>query len=269
MNVRVLIRSSGSHGKLSAMRSRGRPGDPRRHRLVRAVVRAVVALLVVVAVGSAALYLATPSVSDAPGRVAALAARDGASHLRAPVPHAFAESLVASEDARFYHEPGIDPVGIARAGWLTVRGGGTDPGGSTLAQQLAKQLYTGGRSNVRADVEQLALAVKLNLAYSKAAILRMYAATVYFGHGFYGLHNASCGYFARPPRALTLAQASLLAGLVQAPSAYDPLRHRRLAKDRQRYVLSRLAATGKVSADRAAQLSHEPLHLAPGGACSD
>ncbi len=229
--------------------------------------RVAVAALAAVVAGSAALYLATPSVSDAPRRVAALAARDGAADLHAPLPRAFAESLVASEDARFYHEPGIDPVGIARAAWMTLRGGGGDPGGSTLAQQLAKQLYTDGHSGTLADLEQVGLAVKLNLAYSKTAILRMYADTVYFGDGFYGLHNAACGYFARPPRALTLAQASLLAGLVQAPSAYDPLHHLSLAKARQRYVLSRLAATGKITTARAAHLTRTPLHLSPRLGC--
>lgn len=238
-----------------------------RHRLARAGVGGLLGVLAVLVVGGAALYLATPSVSDAADRVAALAARDGASHLRARVPPAFAQSLVASEDARFYVEPGIDPVGIARAVWVTLRGGGHDPGGSTLSQQLVKQLYTGGRSTTRDDLEQVALAVKLNLAYSKAAILRMYAGTVYFGHGYYGLYNASCGYFARPPHALTLAQASLLAGLVQAPTAYDPLRHRALAKARQRYVLARLAATGKITAARSTQLARAPLRLKQEGSC--
>jgi membrane peptidoglycan carboxypeptidase len=212
---------------------------------------------VVLLVGGTAGWLATPSVSDAGRRVAALAARDGAGHLHAGVPH----------DARFYGEPGIDPVGIARAAWVTLHGGGTDPGGSTLSQQLAKQLYTGGRSNVGADLEQVALAVKLNLAYSKADILRMYADTVYFGNGFYGLHNAACGYFARTPSALTLAQASVLAGLVQAPSAYDPLHHLALARARQRYVLARLVATGTITAARASQVARAPLHLAPGASC--
>ncbi len=245
------------------MRSR-RPRRPWRRRVLRAT---LVGLAVLVA-GAAALYLATPSVSDAGARVAALAARDGATAITAPVPRRFAESLVASEDARFYAEPGIDPIGIARAAWVTATGGGVDPGGSTLSQQLAKQLYTQGRSSLAADLEQVALAVKLNLAYSKARILQMYAATVYFGHGFYGLHRAACGYFATPPRRLTLAQASLLAGLVQAPSAFDPLDHPAQARARQRYVLARLAATGTITPARSGRLARAPLHLHPGVGCA-
>ncbi len=223
--------------------------------------RALGVLMVLLGVATALLLVATPSVSDAQARVRALAARDGASHVRAAVPALFAEALVASEDSRFYAVPGVDPVAIARAAWLTVRGGGSDPGGSTLSQQLAKQLWTGGRTGAVNDVEQVALAVKLNLRYSKAQILQMYAGTVYFGHGFYGLHDAACGYFARPPSGLSLAQASMLAGLVQAPSAYDPLAHLALARSRQQYVLSRLVATGRLTDAQARRAASAPLGL--------
>jgi len=226
---------------------------------------AVCGLLVLVIAAGAATYALTPSVGNAEARVRALARDDGASDLGAPVPPKFAESIVASEDSRFYAEPGIDPIGIARAAWMTLTGSRTDPGGSTLSQQLAKQLYTNGRTGVLEDTEQVALAVKLNLRYGKRQILRMYADTVYFGHGFYGLHNASCGYFAVLPQRMSLPQASMLAGLVQAPSAYDPLKHLGLARTRQRYVLGRLAATGKITPARAQSAEAAPLHLHSGG----
>ena len=222
--------------------------------------------MVLAVAAGAALYVLTPSVADAPARVRALARQDGASHLGAPVPPRFTESIVASEDSRFYSEPGIDPIGIARAAWMTLTHSGTDPGGSTLSQQLAKELYTHGHSGLRNDGEQVALALKLNLRFGKPQILRMYADTVYFGHQFYGLYNASCGYFAVPPQQMSLAQASLLAGLVQAPSAYDPLVHLGLARARQHYVLGRLAATGRISAARARAARSAPLHLHGGGA---
>lgn len=230
-------------------------------RWLRHALQAACGLLVLVVAAGVAMYALTPSVADAQARVRTMAHRDGASHLGAPVPRLFAESIVASEDSRFYSEPGVDPVGIARAAWMTVTSSGVDPGGSTLSQQLAKQLYTHGHTGLANDVEQVGLAVKLNLNYSKPQILRMYADTVYFGHSFYGLYDASCGYFAVPPQQLSLAQASLLAGLVQAPSAYDPLRHLGLARSRQRYVLGRLAATGKVSPARARKAGEAPLGL--------
>jgi membrane peptidoglycan carboxypeptidase len=217
-------------------------------------------LLVLAVVAAATLYLLSPSVGDAGRRVRALDRRHGVARAEGQVPARFAEAIVASEDSRFYSEPGVDPLGILRAAWFGLTGSG-DGGGSTISQQLVKGLYTGGRSGLRQDAEQVALAVKLNVHYSKAQILRMYAASVYFGHGFYGLHDASCGYFGVSPLALSLAQASMLAGLVQAPSAYDPLAHPRLARERQRYVVDRLVATGKISAAHGRSTLQAPLRL--------
>ena len=244
--------------------ARGRRRRSRRRSWLRRLLLVLAALVVAGAVAAGLLLALTPSVADAPARVRALAAQDGATRLNAPVPPLFAESIVASEDARFYSEPGIDPVGVARVGWATVTGSTTDAGGSTLSQQLAKLLYTGGRSSLTDDVEQVALAVKLNLHYSKARILQMYAATVYFGQGYYGLHDAACGYFGVPPTRLDLARASLLAGLVQAPSAYDPVTHLALARSRQQYVLSRLVATHKITRARARSAAAAPLGLVRG-----
>ena len=106
------------------------------------------------------------------------------------------------------------------ASWIT---GHPDQGGSTIDQQLAKNLYTGGHSGFTQVLEQLALAVKLNQTYSRPEILRMYAEIAYYGHGYYGLEAASCGYFGRPPDQLTLVQAAMLAGVVNAPTYDDPL----------------------------------------------
>src|SRR5579875_1797725 len=210
-------------------------------------------LLLVITAG--VIFAITPSVGNAEARVAALAAKHGAVDNGAPVPALFAKSIVASEDARFYSDDGVDPIGLARAAWTTVTGGG-DGGGSTISQQLAKLLYTNGQSSAADVVEQVALAIKLNLQYSKAQILEMYADTVYFG-----LDAASCGYFGVRPGQLSLSQASLLAGLVQAPSAHDPLEHLRLARVRQRYVLDRLVATGQVSQRTASAAYRAPLGL--------
>lgn len=252
------------------MRARGRPvpsalRSRRRRRWVRRLLLTCCGLLALVVLACAALYVSTPSVAGAPARVRALAREHHAGNVDGPVPRTFAEAIVASEDSRFYSEPGIDPIGIVRAAWLGLTRSGVDGGGSTISQQLAKVLYTDGRSGLRRDAEQVALAVKLNLHFSKPEILRMYAASVYFGHGFYGLRHASCGYFGVPPEALTLSQASLLAGLVQAPSAYDPLAHLGLARARQRYVLGRLLADGRISRARFRRALHAPLHLTSGG----
>src|SRR5699024_9553841 len=116
-----------------------------RWRLGRWVRRGLLTMIVLVVAGVVAggvLYTVTPPVGDAQARVRTLAVRDGATLLTGPVPRRFARSIVASEDALFYSVPGIDPVAIARAAWVSVTNPGVDPGGSTLSQQLAKQLYT-------------------------------------------------------------------------------------------------------------------------------
>jgi penicillin-binding protein 1A len=174
-----------------------------------------------------------------------------------------AAALVATEDHRFYSEPGIDPVAVGRL-ILGRLDGSPDQGGSTLYQQLARMLYLPGRSGMLAKAEQVLLGIKLGLSYPKAQILQMYADVAYFGHGYYGLAAASCGYFARPPAELSWGQAAMLAGLVQAPTAYDPLAHFANARARQAHVLIRLIATGKLTPRQAGQAYRLPLHLAQG-----
>ena len=169
-------------------------------------------------------------------------------------------ALTATEDASFFSNSGIDPRGVARGAWGAVTGN-ADVGGATLEQQLAKILYTGGSSGPLQIVEQLALAEKLDRRYSKDEILRLYLSTVYFGDGAYGLDAAARAYFGLTPAQLDWAQASLLAGLVQAPSAYDPLTHLALARQRQVQVLGRLVATGHLTAQQAAGIARQPLRL--------
>ena len=241
---------------------RRRPGRARR------LVRWLVALLAaVVLLGGAAfglLYVATPSVQNAPAVARAI---DHARHVRYPgprVPALFGESLVATEDHRFYSEPGIDVFAVARVAAATLTGHGAQQGGATLYQQLAKMLYTPGGSGLATEVEQVMLGIKLDQTYSKAQILRMYADVAYFGHGYYGLAAASCGYFGTVPAGLTLPEAATLAGLVQGPSADDPIAHYARARAREAHVLGRLVDTGKISAAQSARAYAQGLHLVGG-----
>jgi membrane peptidoglycan carboxypeptidase len=243
-------------------------GAARRHRLPRWLRRfliVVMSLALVATVGFATLLVVTPSVSDAPARARAIDRAHHAAYPGPPVPARFAESLVATEDHRFYSEPGIDPYAIARVirGRLT---GEPDQGGSTLYQQLAKMLYTSGRSGVVIEVEQVMLGIKLDLSYPKAEILRLYADVAYFGHGYYGLAAASCGYFGVTPAGLSWPQAALLAGLMQAPTADNPTAHYAAARARQAHVLGRLVATGKLTQAQASRAYAQPLHLVGGPA---
>ena len=217
-------------------------------------------MLLLLGAGAVAAWSATPSVADAQSRVAARNAADGADYPGAVPSSKVVASLVATEDASFYSNSGVDVRGVARGAWGAVRGA-TDAGGATLEQQLAKVLYTGGRSGPAQVAEQLVLSVKLAQHWTKSQILQMYLSTVYFGDGAYGLDAASRHYFGVDESRLSWAQASVLAGLVQAPSAYDPLVHLTLAKQRQRDVLDRLVAVHALSAAQADAAYAAPLDL--------
>jgi membrane peptidoglycan carboxypeptidase len=246
----------------------GRGRAKRRRRWLARVVTVVVGLILLVALGLGALMLVTPSVGDAQARAQAMDRQHHAAYPGPAVPGRFAAALVSTEDHRFYSEPGIDLFAIARLieGRLTGR---PDQGGATLYQQLAKMLYTPGRSGISVEAEQVALGIKLYLAYPKPLILRMYADVAYFGNDYYGLRQASCGYFGVRPAELSWPQAAMLAGLVQAPTAYDPMTHFTAARARQSHVLSRLVATGRLSQAGADSAYRQPLDLigGPPGTC--
>jgi membrane peptidoglycan carboxypeptidase len=206
------------------------------------------------------LWPLTPSVGDAESRIAARLASHGAKDPQAvPRPDKVGVAVIATEDSRFYSHHGLDALGVLRAATAAASGSRRDFGGATLDQQLAKNLYTS--NSLTAKIEQVVLSFKLEAQYSKPQILEMYLSEVYFGHGSYGLAAASRGYFGVAPADLTWAQASLLAGLVQAPSAYDPYAHRDLAKSRQRHVLDRLVATKTLTTAQADAAYQAPLNL--------
>jgi len=227
-----------------------------------------VTLLLVGALGFGLLMLATPSADNAKDLARTFDQAHGAPYPGVAVPFRFATALEATEDHRFNSEPGVDPLAVMRVmyGAVTRRG---DQGGATLYQQLAKMLYSPGRSNLRAEAEQLALAVKLKYTYSRPEILRLYADVAYFGHGFYGLAEASCGYYGVPPGQMSWPQAALLAGLVQGPSADDPIDYPLKARAREEHVLGRLVAAGAISRRSAARYLQIPVAalVAHAGGC--
>ena len=132
------------------------------------------------------------------------------------------KAIVAIEDRRFYEHGGIDVAGILRAAWADVRAGKVVQGGSTITQQLVRNLYIGKEVTLERKVTEACLAIKLNSRWSKNHILQEYLNQVYFGNHAYGIEAAAQTYFSRRSRNLTLSQAALLAGLPQAPSVFDP-----------------------------------------------
>ncbi len=209
-----------------------------RRRLLRAALTAAVVLLALIAAGSGYL-LSLPGVGDAEQRVQMLLAEHHASASGVPPSAKLAAAVVAVEDEHFYLNILIDILdGAGRAALATLHTSG-DPGGSTIAQQLAKRLYGQG-TGLEGTLQEIGLAVKLSLNYPKPLILSMYLNTVYYGNGYWGDEAAARGYFRTAPRSLDWAQAAMLAGLPEAPSAYDPIQHLALAKQRQRHVLDQL-----------------------------
>jgi membrane peptidoglycan carboxypeptidase len=243
------------HGKASGRRTR----SPKR--VVRRLGRGLAALVLIFAVLLGIGWVLTPSVDDAQRLVSAELATNGATALQGDVPTNLAEALIATEDSRFEHHLGVDPIGAVRAAWGALTG--NDEGGSTLDQQLAKNLYAGGEQSTGDRIQSVVLALKLDATWSKDDLLRMYLDDGYYGHGFYGLTAATEGYFGIPPQDLSWAQATLLAGLFQAPTAYDPFLHPELAKERQAHVLHRLVDVGTLKQDEADKIATESWDLVP------
>jgi penicillin-binding protein 1A len=223
----------------------------------------VVALVALLALLLGVGWVLTPSVADAPQRVAAFLAAHDAPALQGAVPARLAEALIATEDSRFRSNPGVDPISLLRAPVTLVTG--QDPSGATLEQQLAKNLYeNGANASGTQKAAEVVLALKLDRSFSKDEILRLYLDDGYYGHGFYGLTAATEGYFQVAPAQLTEAQASLLAGLFQAPSAYDPFVHPDAARARQAHVLDRLVAVGALTRAQADAVGQQSWGLDAG-----
>jgi membrane peptidoglycan carboxypeptidase len=215
----------------------------------------LVGLLLVAAIGAFAGLSSLRGVGDAETR----ASRMIASHREPaamPAPARLVAAVVSVEDEHFDDNVAVNVLsGIGRAGLAALHGGG-DPGGSTIEQQLARQLYPGGST-----LQDIGLGVKLALHYSKPQIMRMYLNVGYYGHGFWGVTEASKGYFGATPAHLTWAEAAMLGGLLQAPSAYDPLDHDALARSRERHVLQQLVVNHHVRPRQAAVIFRAPLPL--------
>jgi penicillin-binding protein 1A len=173
------------------------------------------------------------------------------------VPAAF----IAIEDRRFYHHPGFDPIGMSRAMAANMRAGRVVQGGSTLTQQLAKNLFLSPDQNMKRKVQELMLAVWLELKFSKREILALYLNRVYFGAGAYGIEAASQRYFDKSAGQLTVGEAALLAGLLKAPSRYSPVSESERAATRATVVLNEMVDAGVITPEQRAAAVTEPVRV--------
>ena len=173
-------------------------------------------------------------------------------------------AVVATEDRRFFEHHGLDPIGLVRAVFANLRAGRFAQGGSTLTQQLAKNLFLTPDRTLARKVEELALALWLELRLSKHDILELYLNRVYFGGGAYGIEAASKRYFDRSARELTLGQAALIAGLLKAPSKYSPASSPGAARARSHVVLAKMVESGAISkADELKALTERIMFVEP------
>jgi penicillin-binding protein 1A len=232
-------------------------------RLLKRLALTVTTLVVLCALALGAMLLVTPSANEATLLAQRQAQAHGIAYPGPGVPANFSRPLVATEDKRFYSEVGVDPFAVVRLVWGTVTGNRSNIGGATLEQQLAKLLYTPGQSGATAELKQVALAFKLNYAYSKPEILRLYAEVAYYGHNYYGLEAASCGYFGHPAADLTPVQGAMLAGAVNAPTNDDPINNPEQAKARLDHVIGRMVATGDITQAQAQQMMNSSLGIVP------
>lgn len=153
------------------------------------------------------------------------------------------QAVIAMEDARFYHHFGVDPIGFARAVIFMGKRGG----GSTLTQQLAKNLYLSPEQTLKRKLVEAVLAVQIEQAYTKEQILELYLNQVYWGHGAFGCDAAAMTYFGKPASKLNLAESAQLAGILQGPELYTPYRQPEVAKQRQKLVLDLMLAQNLIS----------------------
>jgi membrane peptidoglycan carboxypeptidase len=237
-----------------------RPGGSRRLlRFLRRTIAALLGLMVVLVVVGSVYVVTLPSVSAARQRAEQLMASH---HEQAgmPVPSRLAAAVIATEDEHFGDNVVLNvATGAGRAG-LDLLSGGSNPGGATIDQQLAKRLYGDG-GGIGGTLRQIGLGIKLGLHWSHRQVLAMYLNVNYYGNDYWGVRQAAEGYFGVPPAGLTWSEASMLAGLLQAPSAYDPLNHLALAKGRQQQVLAQLVANGKLTRRQAASAYRAKLPL--------
>jgi len=178
------------------------------------------------------------------------------------VPQTFIDGLVATEDAHFYDHVGVDPWGIARAIVKDVIHLKKAQGASTLTQQLARSLFLKTDKTWRRKLQEMVLALQIEKSFTKNEILTFYVNQVYMGHGRYGIEAASRWYFGHPAKELSLADAALLAGLVQRPEAYSPIRSPERAMARRNHVLHRMVQERKLQRDAAAAAVKEPVTVA-------
>jgi penicillin-binding protein 1A len=238
----------------------------------RRLVIALVVFAVVVAPSVATLWISTPSATDVQARVADFTGHYGVVLLGpGDVPDLLAKAVVATEDERFYTHHGIDSIGLARALTYDASNRCLCQGGSTITEQLVKEVYLNGSDRGYNKMVDVILALKVEGVLSKQQIMADYVSVITTGFGRRGVSAAACAYFQAPLQTLTLGQYALLAGVTQAPSLYDPTVDPEAAEQRRSEVLALMISERYITPAEALAANAEPVLVTstqPNPACA-
>ena len=177
------------------------------------------------------------------------------------MPETYVQAVVSVEDHRFYDHFGLDLIAIGRAIVNDIKAGRYVEGGSTITQQLAKNLYFSQEKTMNRKAAEVFLALELEQKYTKDEILELYVNSIYFGDGYYSVGEASEGYFGKPASEMNDYECTLLAGVPNAPSKYAPSKNLALADNRQQKVLSRMEACGYITEEETTLMAAQLVAL--------
>lgn len=175
------------------------------------------------------------------------------------IPDIYKDAVIAVEDHRYYDHKGIDIIAIGRALLNDIRARELIEGGSTITQQLAKNMYFTQDKTLTRKIAEVFMAKKIENNYNKEEILELYVNYIYYGSGYYDIKSASLGYFDREPQDLTEGESIMLAGIPNAPSVYNPKVSPKLARERQKQVIDKMIKYGKLSEGKADEILSENL----------
>jgi penicillin-binding protein 1A len=180
------------------------------------------------------------------------------------IPKLLVQAFVAAEDSRFFQHEGLDYIGILRAMYKNIMAAGIVQGGSTITQQVTKSLLLTPERSITRKIKEAVLAHRIEKYLSKDEILYLYLNQIYLGHSAYGVEAAAETYFGKHVQDLNLAECAMLGGLPQAPSRYSPHDHPERARERQTYVLNRMADNGYITAEQVKQALATPVNIKGG-----
>ena len=175
------------------------------------------------------------------------------------VPDIFTNAIISVEDKRFYSHSGVDILSIGRAIKTNLLDGKLTEGGSTITQQIAKNLYFTQKKHFTRKVAEIFMAWEIEKNYSKDEILEIYMNINFYGSGYYGIYDAAYGYYEKSPSELSDYEATLLAGVPNAPSVYSPKVNLNLAEQRQNIVLEKMVESGYLNESEAQKIKEEQI----------